>query len=87
MSDETKKVDDGGSAFPDIRNAIDWKYQPGMTLRDYFAGMALQGILSNPTTSTTKLFKTSEGFMNSEMIAECAYEQADSMIRAGKGEK
>lgn len=70
MSDETKKVDDGGSAFPDIRNAIDWKYQPGMTLRDYFAGMALQGIM--------------KGHLDVLGTADWAYALADAMIERRK---
>ena len=34
-------INDGGPAFPDDR------WQAGMTLRDYFAAAALQGVLSN----------------------------------------
>lgn len=87
MSDETKKVDDGGDAFPmvrDMTNKPNWDYHPGMSLRDYFAGMALQGILSNPTTVTAKLFRSADGFMNSEMISDCAYEQADALLERRK---
>lgn len=73
MIDDAKKVDDGGSAFPDIRNAIDWKYQPGMTLRDYFAGMALQGIIAHVDKSVTV-----------EVISDYAYYQADAMIERRK---
>jgi hypothetical protein len=80
MSDETKKVDDGGSAFPDIRNAIDWKYQPGMTLRDYFAGMALQVITKNISLEDFVSLQPQE-------LADGAFKIADSMIRAGKVEK
>ena len=36
---------DGGPAFP--RENSDWGV-PGMTLRDWFAGQALSGILANP---------------------------------------
>jgi hypothetical protein len=83
------EIKDGGAAFPycvwvgDHHNG----HNTGMSLRDWFAGMALSGILSNPTTVPSKLFKTSDGFMNCEMIANCAYEQADSMLLAGEGEK
>lgn len=52
MSDETKKVEDGGDAFPmvrDMTNSPNWDYHPGMSLRDYFAGMALS------TTSASAL--------------------------------
>jgi len=37
-------INDGGSAFPhETHNG----YDSGMTLRDYFAAAALQGVLSN----------------------------------------
>lgn len=75
MSDETKKVDDGGSAFPDIRNAIDWKYQPGMTLRDYFAAMALQGLLAHSCDKSSNSINEP-----AELVARNAYEMADAMI-------
>ena len=84
------EIDSGGMAFPVTPTDRSGQIGPteyGLTKRELYAGMALQGILSNPTTVTSKLFKTTDGFMNSEMIAECAYEQADAMIRAGKGEK
>lgn len=77
MSDETKKVEDGGSAFPDTRNAINWNYQPGMSLRDYFAGMALQGYLSNPENTS------SPGYSRYGLINEC-YLMADAMIERRK---
>lgn len=43
---------DGGPAFPTKREALDprsigWHMQEGMTLRDWFAGMALQGLISH----------------------------------------
>ena len=37
----TRKEMDGGTAFPFVTNC------PGMSLRDYFAGQALTGILAN----------------------------------------
>lgn len=48
--------EDGGSAFPGkrqgIMNMTGASYEidePGMSLRDYFAGMALQGIMATRT--------------------------------------
>ena len=39
-----QKINHGGSAFPhETHNG----YDSGMTLRDYFAAAALQGVLSN----------------------------------------
>ena len=59
MSKET-----GGPAFPTIGTDID-----GMTLRDYFAAKAMQGIQSR---------------VNWDMVAvaRLAYEQADEMLKA-----
>jgi hypothetical protein len=42
--------DDGGFAFP----TGDQHNDPGMTLRDWFAGMALQGILASHPHRSTK---------------------------------
>lgn len=36
---------DGGPAFPSVRSYFDYE---GMTLRDWFIGQALAGLLSNP---------------------------------------
>ena len=53
---------DGGPAFPDNR------WQDGMSLRDWFAGMALQGILAHQA--------------DWEGMEEWAYERADRMLAA-----
>ena len=46
--------------------------EQGMTLRDYFAAQAMQGLLAADTGFT----------MYSAEIAEIAYKQADEMIKA-----
>jgi hypothetical protein len=69
-------TNDGGPAFP--RHALEIKLpdgsvvpkDPGMTLRDWFAGQALQGLLAST--------KTSDGLA----IAKDAYILADAMLRA-----
>ena len=71
------EIKDYGPAFPGSykgqQGEIRWS--EGMTKREWFAGMALQGLI-------VKLdFKT-----NLDTYAEDAYKFADSMIRAGKGE-
>ena len=38
------EIDDGGLAFPVSQ---DTAHFPGMTLRQWYAGMALQGLLAN----------------------------------------
>ena len=60
------RKDDGGPAFP----LIDQRYMAnGMSLRDWFAGQALAGLLSDPLIRDTP-----EGF------AKSCYERADAMI-------
>lgn len=80
---------DGGPAFPrpwsiahDGMMKNWWRpEQDGMTLRDWFAGMALQGMLAGtmrPILSEKgkkdKVVDTEEGF------ARCAYCYADAML-------
>ncbi len=64
-------MNDGGTAFPARKNEVD--ALPGMSLRDWFAGMALQGVLSCPTTDGSDA-----------SFAKGAYEYADAMLLARK---
>ena len=71
------KPKDGGPAFP----VLEYEYkatgdlhpsptmQPGMTLRDWFAGRALTGMLANPDCG-----------QSNEKIADWAYRIADAML-------
>lgn len=72
-------IDDGGPAFPrapfDVNDYCD-DGSPGMPLRDWFAGMALQGIMGN-----TLAFSQ----MKDDQIASCSYQAADAMLAARKG--
>ena len=68
----------GGPAFPagqihdsEPKYVICPKYE-GMTLRDYFAAKAMQGILNDPSWRGL-VCKT---------VAETAYEMADAMLKA-----
>lgn len=79
MSKET-----GGPAFPNTDATIPkegdyWNYQ-GMTLRDYFAAKAMQGLLSSlgEWTSGTKELEFSD------TVAHDAYWIADAMLEARK---
>jgi hypothetical protein len=63
---------DGGPAFPVGEEALIRNLQ-GMTLRDYFAAKAAQGILASPTTNPTA---------ECLAIAAAAYEMADAMLKA-----
>jgi hypothetical protein len=62
-------IDDGGQAFPSS-NAFGDR-DPGMTLRDWFAGQAL-----------TRLAKTEQGKIGANNIAIDCYAFADSMLKA-----
>ena len=73
------EIDSGGPAFPSEQGETSkgWNqtYKSGMSKREWFAGMALQGLLANPST----ILKQAD-------IPELSFEYADAMIRAGKGE-
>lgn len=68
-------INNGGPAFP-CENIMTPNggviVSDGMTLRDYFAAKALQGLLSH----------NSNGNASDKNIAEWAYSQADAMLRA-----
>jgi hypothetical protein len=71
-------VNDGGPAFPilpvgtgDPRDGMT-RGSDGMSLRDYFAGQALVGILT--------CFAGSSKLLPSENIAKRAWENADAML-------
>jgi hypothetical protein len=67
------KIKDGGPAFPETRwnditrSDVQWQ---GMSLRDWFAGMALQGACANAW----------EEMGNDEQLAAFVYATADAMI-------
>lgn len=60
---------EGGAAFA---CASENGHQPGMSLRDWFAGMALQGYCSDRVTLM--------GFQKPSDAAAMAYQFADAMI-------
>ncbi|WP_332641649.1 hypothetical protein [Enterobacter asburiae] len=67
------KKNDGGFAFPmEATDATAWKNcNQGMTLRDYFAAKAMQGIISS---------ECNYGAFSD--LASDAYSIADAMLRA-----
>lgn len=68
-----EQIDTGGPAFP-IVGTHEQVLETGMTLRDYFAAKAMQGMLAdaqNPDASTTA-------------VSYWAYRHADEMLRARK---
>ena len=72
MSDNT-----GGPAFPVPDGASD---MPGMTLRDYFAANAMQGLISCPDWREGA--GEDVGMDASDYTASVAYMMADAMLKA-----
>ena len=52
----------------------------GMTLRDYFAAKAMQGMFANPEDIHVAEDETYQEYVNE--IARCAYLMADAMLKA-----
>ncbi len=83
MNNYEDKTDDrkeaGGPAFPNKSvygrcEACGWDENssvPGMTLRDYFAAKAMQGMSANPEV----------GFIDISAAANEAYKMADAMLK------
>jgi len=69
-------INDGGGAFPLFCGAGDLANTSGMSLRDWFAGMALQGYNSNSQACAS---------LTHEQAAKNAYADADAMLAARKG--
>lgn len=86
-------TNDGGSAFPitpcgtgDPRDGMS-RGSDGMSLRDWFAGMALQGFISGSIASTSGLFggcdlKAILKEPGQELAVKYSYLVADAMIKA-----
>ena len=71
MTDKT-----GGPAFPGLHPSQECRFNdPGMTLRDYFAAKAMQGMLANPKLQE-QILKVGQSW-----IEESAYAVADAMLK------
>ena len=80
MSDT--KTNDGGPAFPITPAQYDGAALRGMSLRDYFAGQALVGILSNQTLLVKVIQSVSSDMPVNQAIASNSFIIADAMIAA-----
>jgi hypothetical protein len=86
----SKHKDDGGAAFPlDVSHGDGGgHWNPGMSLRDWFAGQALTGVLhhlahnpSVPESTITALFGPKATNISSHQVAAAvAYTIADAML-------
>lgn len=72
----SEKKDDGGPAFPG-------QFSGGMTLRDYFAGEALQGYLSAHTEKDRADIANESSRLNispTSYVASVVFKIADAML-------
>ena len=82
-------VDDGGSVYPgyavvDLPNdQTRTDPTPGISRRDWLAGMAMQGILGSADGLELEAIRK-EGDEFGDTVAELAYKVARAMIREGK---
>ena len=78
---ENKTPTDGGAAFPrpfsedTYLEDTDYEAQQGMSLRDYFAGKAMQGFID---------YAAAKGHFvpPDDQLAQCSYDVADAMLKA-----
>ena len=86
----SEKIETGGPAFPvQYSNEADGPTvmpHVGMTLRDYFAAKAMQGIVSSidgeANYQRLRGHAAGAGLSVSEWIARDAFKQADAMLKA-----
>lgn len=75
----------GGAAFPfqpKGPNGEPWSPEYGMTLRDYFAGQALAGIMANNEYLLgAKKVSNADKTTSMKLVAQSAYEFADAMLK------
>lgn len=76
MTDESK--DDGGPAFPQADPGLTYYGEPGMTLRDWFAGKAMAPMVGRMMERCSPT-EAMEGLVD---LAGAAYEFADAMLKA-----
>jgi hypothetical protein len=81
----SNKPNDGGPAFPLQSAGPDFAPgYAGMTLRDYFAAKAMQGLLANPGGPVQANAQVGWDYTNctGDDIARVAYTMADTMLAA-----
>lgn len=84
----TEEIKTGGPAFPGFQYtegrgpcrrglSDEWEvYSPGLSLRDYFAGQALAGLLASPSR------ENQPAQANNSILGRWSYEIADAMLAA-----
>lgn len=72
-------INDGGPAYPVTQwnnDTESYQIMGGMSLRDHFAGLAMQGMYANPGFTLVE----DPAITVEDQIAEFAYKQADAML-------
>ena len=89
----SQQIDDGGPAFPhgeiegQERDADGYLIcSRGMSLRDWFAGQALMGVLaSQQEDGAFEYYGKDDGELHENWVPATAYRIADAMLAARKG--
>lgn len=84
----TQEINDGGWAFPrpyseDKFNDEQLMSQSGMTLRQWYAGLAMQSLIVG-VVSVGGVFGKGDKPDSNDLISKVAHEIADSMIQQGE---
>lgn len=71
-------------AFPGMEydTTAGQRYHYGMTLREWYAGMALQGLVSHESTEKIREMVEDTDYTAAQAIASIAFGIADAMIEA-----
>lgn len=75
------KIEDGGAAFPMLGNvgfSSDWQVDHGMSLRDHYAGQAMQGLLAGTLADGT----VKQIAEYAPTLAQTSFAIADAMLKA-----
>ena len=77
----TMSKDTSGSVFPTTHNGSTLPSMTGLTKREYFAGLAMQGMLCNGFIPN--IVGPDGSTLQSYNYAECAFRMADAMLAEG----
>ena len=66
-------------AFPNHKDTSEWR--AGITVRDYFAAKAMQGLFSSMGEITNSWSKMAKDIPLKEYISNYSYEIADEMLK------
>ena len=85
MSDQ---INDGGPAFPNAPSDPGYtKWDEGISLRDWFAGQAMQALVGSMLTEKTRTKYNINKPEHLDCVALDSYAIADAMIKARGGAK